>query len=70
LVLVYQNELDTPTIGSAMPTKNCLAKINAETGEASKTRHKLGSPSVIVRFANCGLGYERGSKEAKQPASN
>ena len=40
-------------------------KLNAGPGEASHARHQFVSPSVVVRFANCGLGYERFSNEVK-----
>ena len=33
-------------------------KINAGAGEASQAHHKMVAPSVVVRFANCGLDYE------------
>jgi hypothetical protein len=46
-------ELDTPTIAREMPDK-----INAGRGEASQARHNLVSPSIVVRSANRGLGYE------------
>ena len=34
-------------------------KTDVGLGEASQARHQMVAPSVVVRFANRGLGYER-----------
>ena len=56
-------EVCTPTISTHGTNK----KLNVGLGEASQARHRLGAPSVVVRCANCGLGYER---EESLPTSN
>src|SRR5689334_14358100 len=35
-------------------------------GEASQARHEMDAPIVAVRFANCGLGYERNQSSPTQ----
>jgi hypothetical protein len=39
-----------------MPTKFAWRKTDAGTGVASQARHNMDAPSVVVRFANRGLG--------------
>ena len=59
---IVEIELDTPTIARVMPKK-----IKRRNGLASQARQEMGSPNVIVRFANRGLGYERFSEMFPEP---